>query len=154
MDFSGLFDLDGLMKKGEAMAPKLGGWYGFLAPLAATGAAVGDDPISAIVRELSAVVMQPKIPTLPDIKGWFTNYSLPVAKNGLLVLLGGELLGNTRISEAGANAIKGSIVAALIGAIGQGGGAPYGDVTNPPHPYETNNQPTPSQVAKWIPSYY
>lgn len=125
MNIPNNLNVDRVFKEIEKKAPTIGTAYGILAPLAETSIAVGDSPLDAIWREISAVFENPRMPSISGIKDWWTHYAKGTAKNGFLIWLGGEFLGNKKISTAGINTLKGTVVAAVIGDTGQGGGAPY-----------------------------
>jgi len=123
-------NVEKIFNKVEQKAPMLGTLYGVLGPLAETSKAVGDSPLDAILREIMALA-NPQMPTIEGIKGWWMAYSQPVAKNGILIYFLGELLGKPRLTKAGENIVKGTALAAVIGEVGRGGGAPYDRGGNP-----------------------
>ena len=124
MDILKNLSVDKLFKTVEKRLPDIGTIYGILAPLAETSSAMGDTPLQAITRELMALT-NPKIPTLEGIVGWWKGYCQKTAQYGIMAWLGGEVIGNKKLSDAGVNMLKGTAVAAVIGEVGQGGGAPY-----------------------------
>jgi len=148
MDILGNLDPEKLFRKVEQKAPVLGNLYGFFGPLAATAGSQGrtENALDAIIRELFALT-NPKMPTIEGIIYWWKDWASGTAKNGIVAWLIGEVLGNSRISDFGVNTLKGTALAALVGEIGQGGGAPYGpNPANPDFPFSNPRGPTPTGV--------